>query len=65
MNDIESKSVVQINTCDIKVDDNEKYLGTYVSKVTEKTSYTSKKEDGEAGNISNSIVKFYDYGKNI
>ena len=45
--------------CAIKVNNNEKWLNTNVSKGTENTSDTSKKDYGEAGNICNIILNFY------
>ena len=42
-----------------------KNQSTNVSKDTEKTSETSKKEYGEAGNVHNRIIDFYECGEDI
>ena len=48
-----------MDQCAIKVDRNEKSFSENFIKVKEKTLDTSKKEDGEAGNVSNKNIKFY------
>ena len=47
------------------MEDNEKSSSTNVNKVIENTLDTSKKEDGEYGNVCNSIINCDERGKHI
>ena len=54
-----------MDTCAIKVYNNENFMSKNFIKFREKTSGTSKREHGEVGNVRNIVLNFYECCKNI
>ena len=65
VNESESKSVIQMDTSATKVNENENSSSNNDDEGTENTSESSKKKDGESGNVHNNVLNFYECDEKI